>query len=232
MARRGLLDPARTGELWVVGEASDGTEALQLAKELRPALILLDISLPKLDGIEVAKRLLQLLPEAKIIFLTQNDDPEGVRAALSTGAHGYVLKTDAESELIPAVAALSLGDSLSVAESKGGDSGEADNRKKRPRDSNESTQSSCVVPDGLRGFMSNVPNLLAEASISVCTANRRNSVSGIANSVKPQFIQTTIFGNTKTWGVVKPGKWMAISVGNLLWFSEVHSLQAMAPSYS
>lgn len=94
----------------VVGEASDGTEALQLAKELKPALILLDISLPKLDGIEVAKRLLQLLPEAKIIFLTQNNDPEVVRAALSTGAQGYVLKTDAGSELIPAAASVLGGD--------------------------------------------------------------------------------------------------------------------------
>lgn len=96
----------------VVGEASDGPEALQLADELRPTLILLDISLPKLDGIGVAKRLLQFLPEAKIIFLTQNDDPEVVRAALNTGAKGYVLKTDAESELIPAVARVIVGDSF------------------------------------------------------------------------------------------------------------------------
>ena len=104
----------------VVGEASDGTEALQLAKQLKPALILLDIGLPKLDGIEVAKRLLQLLPEAKIIFLTQNDDPEVVRAGLSTGAQGYVLKTDAESELIPAVASALGGDSFVSSGIKGG----------------------------------------------------------------------------------------------------------------
>ena len=104
----------------VVGEASDGAEALQLAKELRPALILLDISLPKLDGIEVAKRLLQSLPEAKIIFLTQNDDPEVVRAALSTGAQGYVLKADAGSELIPAVASVIIGDSFVSSGIEGG----------------------------------------------------------------------------------------------------------------
>jgi DNA-binding NarL/FixJ family response regulator len=89
-------------ELQVVGEASDGLEAVHIAEKLKPDLILLDIGLPKLNGIEAANILCQGVPSAKILFLTQNHDGELVRAALSNGMQGYILKTDAESELLPA----------------------------------------------------------------------------------------------------------------------------------
>ena len=76
-------------ELQVVGEASDGLEALQKAVELRPDLILLDISLPSLNGIEVARQMRSLVPESKIIFLTQESSPDVVQEALSVGAHAF-----------------------------------------------------------------------------------------------------------------------------------------------
>jgi DNA-binding NarL/FixJ family response regulator len=88
-------------ELRVVAEVTDGLEAVQKADELKPDLILLDIGLPNLNGIEAAKRIRQVAPGAKIIFLTQISDKDVVRAALSTGAEGYVLKTDAGKELWP-----------------------------------------------------------------------------------------------------------------------------------
>ena len=97
-------------ELQILSEVSDGLEAVQKAKELQPDLILLDIELPHLNGIEAASRIRQVSPGAKIIFLTQNNDKEVVAAALITGAHGYVLKTDAGSELLTAVAAVLRGD--------------------------------------------------------------------------------------------------------------------------
>ena len=81
-------------ELRVVAEAGDGLEAVQKAQELKPDLILLDIGLPNLNGLEAAKQIRQAAPDAQIIFLTQNSDRDVVRAALSTGAQGYVLKTD------------------------------------------------------------------------------------------------------------------------------------------
>ena len=87
----------------VIAEASDGSEAVQKAEDLKPDLILLDIGLPKLDGIEAARRIRQCSPNSKIIFLSQNSDLDLVRAALGTGALGYVLKTDAGRELLPAV---------------------------------------------------------------------------------------------------------------------------------
>ena len=88
------------GDWQVVAEASDGSQTIQKAKELKPDLIVLDVGLPELNGIEVARRIRQFSPSSKIAFLSQNNDLDVVRAALSTGALGYVHKTDAESELL------------------------------------------------------------------------------------------------------------------------------------
>jgi len=100
-----LLLQARP-EWQVIAEASDGSEAIQKAEALKPDLILLDISLPEFSGIEAARRIRQLSPSSKIVFLSQNNDRDVVRAALSTGALGYVHKADAGSELVPAVDAV------------------------------------------------------------------------------------------------------------------------------
>jgi len=96
-------------ELQVVCEASDGSEAVQKADDLKPDLIVLDIGLPKLNGIEAARRIRQLSPNSKILFLSQNNDLEVVQAALGTGALGYVYKMNAQKELLSAVDAVLLG---------------------------------------------------------------------------------------------------------------------------
>jgi chemotaxis response regulator CheB len=87
----------------------DGSEAIQKAEALKPDLIVLDIGLPKLNGIEAARRIRQLSPSSKIIFLSQYNSLDVVQAALSTGALGYVHKTDANSVLLPAVEAVLRG---------------------------------------------------------------------------------------------------------------------------
>ncbi len=97
-------------ELKVVGEASDGREAVRIAEELKPDLILLDIGLPHLNGIDVAHQLCQTVPRAKILFLTQNNDAGLVRAVLSNGVQGYVLKAGAGSDLLPAIKAVLQGE--------------------------------------------------------------------------------------------------------------------------
>ena len=112
--------------LRVVAEIADGLEAVQEAKELQPDLVLLDIGLPNLNGLEAANRIRQVVPSAKILFLTQNNDRDIVRAALSSGAQGYVLKTDAGSELLPAVAGVLGGDDFVSSGIKEGDAGETD----------------------------------------------------------------------------------------------------------
>lgn len=99
----------RRPSLRVICEVSDGHEAVQTAKELKPDLILLDIGLPTLNGIEAAKRISTLVPHAKIIFVTQQNDADVVAAALSNGGKAYVLKGDANRELLPAVEAVLQG---------------------------------------------------------------------------------------------------------------------------
>ena len=104
-----LLLQARL-ECQVISEASDGSEAIQNAEELKPDLILLDIGLPKMNGIEAARRIRQRSPSSKIIFLSQNSNLDIVRAALGTGASGYVRKIDAGRELLPAMDDLLRGE--------------------------------------------------------------------------------------------------------------------------
>jgi len=92
-------------DLQVIGEVSDGLEAVQLAIELKPDLILLDVGLPTMNGIEAARRIRALVPESKIIFLSQETSGEVVEEALSTGARGYVVKAKAGSQLLAAIGA-------------------------------------------------------------------------------------------------------------------------------
>jgi DNA-binding NarL/FixJ family response regulator len=90
-------------EFELVGEISDGLEAVQKANELRPHLILLDVGLPTLSGIEAARRILNVLPDTKIIFVSENRDWDVAEGALRSGGVGYVIKSNAVNELWPAV---------------------------------------------------------------------------------------------------------------------------------
>jgi DNA-binding NarL/FixJ family response regulator len=103
-----LLLQARP-ELEVICEAADGSDAVEKAGELKPDLILLDIGLPKLDGIEASRRIRRISPNSRIIFLSQDNSLDVVQAALGTGALGYVYKIDARSELLRAVDAVLRG---------------------------------------------------------------------------------------------------------------------------
>ena len=103
-------------ELNIVGEASDGLEAVQKAEGLQPDLILFDIGLPSLNGIEVARRIRKISPKSKILFVSQESSADVVQKALSLGALGYVVKAHAGSELLAAVEAVLRAGSLSVAD--------------------------------------------------------------------------------------------------------------------
>jgi DNA-binding NarL/FixJ family response regulator len=95
--------------LQVVGEASDGRDGVHKAAELKPDLILLDIGLPRLNGIEAARQIRRLSSESKIVFVSQESDADVVQNALGLGAWGYVLKTRAASDLLAAVEAVLEG---------------------------------------------------------------------------------------------------------------------------
>jgi DNA-binding NarL/FixJ family response regulator len=96
-------------DLQVIGEASDGLEAVRKAEELKPDLIVLDIGLPSLNGIEVARRIRKLCPECKILFMSQESSVDVAQAAFSLGAMGYVVKAHAGSELFAAMESVCHG---------------------------------------------------------------------------------------------------------------------------
>jgi DNA-binding NarL/FixJ family response regulator len=97
-------------ELQIIGEASDGLQAVHKAEELQPDVILLDIGLPTLNGIAAAHQISRLVPRATILFLSQENDPDIVAEALSNGAKGFVHKQDANTDLLLAIETALRGD--------------------------------------------------------------------------------------------------------------------------
>lgn len=87
----------------VVGEASDGVEALDKAESLHPDVMVLDVTMPKLSGIEVCRIVKQKVPDLEVLFVTQHDSPQMMREALGAGAKGYVVKSNAARDLLDAI---------------------------------------------------------------------------------------------------------------------------------
>ena len=102
-----LLEQAN---LQVIGEADDGLQAVRKAEALQPDLILLDIGLPGINGIEAARQIGKVARKARIVFLTQESSPEVVQEAFDLGAWAYIIKARARSELLPALEAVSRGE--------------------------------------------------------------------------------------------------------------------------
>jgi len=98
-AFRKLLEP----HFEVVGTVSDGRALLETAPQLKPDVIIVDIGMPLMNGLEAASRLKELIPAVKLIFLTMNEDPDLAVEAIRRGASGYLLKSSAASELIRAI---------------------------------------------------------------------------------------------------------------------------------
>ena len=90
----------------VVGEAANGREAVEKAARLKPDIVLLDITMPELNGIEATRQILKVAPEAQILILTMHESEKTMREVLQAGARGYVLKSDAPGDLLVAIDAL------------------------------------------------------------------------------------------------------------------------------
>ena len=110
LMRRGLRMILEASQHYsVCGEAGDGYQTLRLAEELAPDILILDISMPPPNGLEVAARIRQTLPDTKILIITMHDAEETLRAAADAGASGYLLKSDAEELLLIALSLLEDG---------------------------------------------------------------------------------------------------------------------------
>lgn len=106
---RQLLE--RQLDMQVLGEAADGEEAVRLAKELKPDVVVMDVRMPKMSGVEATRRIKQETPEVAVLVLTAHDDDEYVFALLQTGANGYLLKTAETDELVRAIRTVAAGKS-------------------------------------------------------------------------------------------------------------------------
>jgi DNA-binding NarL/FixJ family response regulator len=111
--RRGLVSELTQVPGWVVvGEAANGREAVELAAALKPDLVILDLTMPELNGLEAARKIISAEPAARVLILTAHESEQLVREVLSAGAQGYVLKSDAGRILVAALQALLDGGSF------------------------------------------------------------------------------------------------------------------------
>lgn len=101
-----MLEAQRDCE--VVGEAADGRQAVAMAKELSPDIVILDIAMPSLNGLEATGQILKTRPQTKVLILTMHESDSLIRQVLDAGARGYLLKTDAARDLVTAVESLRL----------------------------------------------------------------------------------------------------------------------------
>jgi len=110
IVRQGLKAYLERGGIQIIGEASDGQEAVSLAIKLLPDVAILDIGMPILNGIDAARELKQSLPKTKTVLLTRHNEDQYVTAALRAGVRGYILKTQAATDLVQAIQQVSRGE--------------------------------------------------------------------------------------------------------------------------
>ena len=101
---RAMLEAQR--DCVVVGEAADGRQAVAMTKELNPDIVILDIGMPSLNGLEATRQILKMRPQTKVLILTMHESDSVIREVLDAGARGYILKTDAGRDLVSAVESL------------------------------------------------------------------------------------------------------------------------------
>lgn len=206
-------------ELEVICELSDGLAAVQEAEELNPDLILLDIGLPTLNGIEAARRIRKLVPKAKIIFLTQESSDDVVREAFGLGASGFIVKAWAASELLLAVEAVLRGHQFVSGGVTGRDPG---------RDCRAQQLQLSKAPSGVRKAeisrrhevlcCSGETALLKSFALFITTALKTGNVTVVitSESRRASLRQTLEAGGVDVAAAVKEGRYIPLDVAETL----------------
>lgn len=219
-------------EFQVIGQAADGLEAVQKAAELQPDLILLDLSLPKLNGIAAARQIRQLAPKSKILFLSEHASKEILEEALSMGASGYVVKSDAGHELFTALQAVIQGAQFVSRRLEGWISPAFKNN--RTSDGNFSAEGPALKPPQERktthlhevqfysdetGFLDNFSNFIAPFLISgdsVIVAATESHRNGLFSKLQARGLDIR--------GAIEQGNYIALDVAETLSIVMVNDL--------
>ena len=194
----------------VIAEAVDGSEAIQKAEALKPDLIVLDIGLPKLNGIEAARRIRQLSPSSKIIFLSQYNSLDVVQAALSTGALGYVCKTDVRRALLPAADAALRGRQFVSSSLEGYEFTDSSGEKAPHRHEVLFYSDDTVLLEGVTSFIAAALKA-GNAAIVVATQAHRDSL-----------LQRLQAEGVDTDGALQQGTYISLDAANTLSTFMVH----------
>src|SRR3569833_4199888 len=109
LVRRGFRRILEDDGMKVVGEASNGLEAIRLANELKPKVVVMDLSMPELDGVQATKEIVKHLPETNVLVLSMHSDDNYVRNAIDAGAKGYLLKNAIDVDLVGAIRSVAGG---------------------------------------------------------------------------------------------------------------------------
>jgi DNA-binding NarL/FixJ family response regulator len=110
LMRRGICDLLETEPGWeVVAEANNGREAVEAVAKTKPDVLVIDLAMPELNGLTATREILRFFPKVEVVLLTMHNSDQAIREVLESGARGYVLKSDAEQDLIAAVKAVSVG---------------------------------------------------------------------------------------------------------------------------
>ena len=115
VVRRGLLALLGTQASWeVVGEAANGPDAVKKVAQTKPDVVIMDITMPVMSGLDATRLIMDTVPQTKVLIFTMHDSEQMMQSALEAGARGYVLKSNAASDLIAAIRALAKGESPSI----------------------------------------------------------------------------------------------------------------------
>jgi DNA-binding NarL/FixJ family response regulator len=119
IVRHGLKTLLAGDPAWeVIAEAEDGVEAVEKSCHLQPDLVILDVTMPRMNGLEACRRIRKSVPECEVLIVTQHDSPQMLREALDAGARGYVVKSNAARDLLAAVEAVSQHKPFTIADQR------------------------------------------------------------------------------------------------------------------